>query len=125
MAIVNLESDNFESTVSAEGITLIDCWASWCGACETFDPIYRQAAERHPEHTFGKLDTQAEKELIKELGIEHIPSLLIYRDGILLFRQPGYYSEEQLEDIVQQAESLDMNEVRAHIAAEQQEEGDH
>lgn len=125
MAIVHLGTDNFSSTVSAEGITLIDCWASWCGACADFEPIYRQAAERHPDHTFGKLDTQAEKRLVKELGIEHIPSLLLYRDGILLFRQPGYYSEEKLEDIVQQAESLDMNEVRAHIAAEQKEKSNH
>lgn len=121
MAIVNLESGNYETTVSAKGVTLIDCWASWCGACKTFEPIYQRAAERHPDHTFGKLDTQAEKNLVKELGIEHIPSLLIYRDGIMLFRQPGYYSEEELEDIVKQAESLDMNEVRAHIAAEQKE----
>lgn len=122
MAIVDLGSDNFNSTVSDEGITLIDCWAAWCGACADFDPVYRRAAGRHPEHTFGKLDTQSEKKLIKELGIEHVPSLLLYRDGILLFRQPGYYSEEQLEDILQQAESLDMNEVRAHIAAEQRDE---
>jgi len=120
MPIVDLGSGNFESTVSASGLTLIDCWASWCGACKTFEPVYKQAAERHPEHTFGKLDTQKEKDLVKELGIENIPSLLIFRDGILLFRQPGYYSETELEDIVRQAESLDMNEVRAHIESEQQ-----
>jgi len=101
-------------------VTLIDCWASWCGACASFEPIYQRIAKRHPEHTFSKLDAQDEKKLVKELGIEHIPSLLVYREGILLFRQPGYYSEEELENIVQQAESLDMNEVRAHIAAEQQ-----
>lgn len=123
MVIVDLGTENYSSTVSAEGITLIDCWASWCGACADFDPVYRRAAERHPEHTFAKLDTQSEKKLVKELGIEHIPSLLLYRDGILLFRQPGYYSEEQLEDIVQQAESLDMKEVRAHLAAEQNQSG--
>ncbi len=120
MAIVNLRSDNFDTTVSAQGVTLIDCWASWCKACADFNPIYQRTAERHPEHTFGKLDTQAEKNLTKELGIEHIPSLLIYREGILLFRQPGYYSEEELDDIVRQAESLNMKEVRAHIEAEQQ-----
>ncbi len=125
MAIVDLGTDNLSQTVSAEGITLVDCWASWCGACADFEPIYKRAAERHPEHTFAKLDTQSEKKLVKELGIEHIPSLLLYRDGILLFRQPGYYSEEQLEDIVQQAKSLDMNEVRAHIQAEEQEEDSH
>lgn len=77
---------------------------------------------RHPEHTFGKLDTQAEKNLVKEFNIEHIPSLLIFREGILLFRQPGYYTEDQIEDIVQQAESLDMNEVRIYMEAERQKE---
>jgi thioredoxin 1 len=121
MSIVTLKTDNFESTVSAAGIMLIDCWASWCGACADFEPVYRRAAEKHPEHTFGKLDTQSEKYLTKELDIDHIPSLLLYREGILLFRQPGYYSEEQLEDIIKQAESLDMDAVKAHIAAEKAE----
>ncbi|MBN2243625.1 MAG: thioredoxin family protein [Acidobacteria bacterium] len=122
MPIVHISRDTFGPTVNSDNITLIDCWASWCGACATFDPVYRRAAGRHPEHTFGKIDTQAERELIKELGVEHIPSLLIYREGILLFRQPGYYTEEQLEDIVRQAESLDMNEVRAYMESEGREE---
>ena len=122
MTIVHINQDNFNSTVEAKNITLIDCWASWCGACATFDPIYKRAAERHPKHIFGKIDTQTEKALIKELGIEHIPSLLIYREGILLFRQPGYYTEEELEDIVQQAESLDMNEVRTYMESERRKE---
>ncbi len=123
MAIVNLDDENFETTVSGTNVTIIDCWAAWCGACATFEPIFQRVAERHSQHTFGKLNTDAEKKLVKKLGIKNIPSLLVYREGILLFQQPGYYEEVQLDDIVQQAESLDMNEVRADIAAEKAKAG--
>jgi thioredoxin 1 len=115
MATVTVDRSSFEPTVSREGIVLIDCWAAWCGACERFGPAYERAAERHPEHVFAKLDTQAEKELVTELGIEHIPTLMLFRDGILLFKQPGSFEEDGLEDIVAQAESLDMDLVRAEL----------
>ena len=118
MATINLTKDNYESIVSEGGIVIVDCWAAWCGGCKEFSPVYEKVADKFPAHTFGKLDTQAEEELVSALGIEKIPSLLLYRDGILLFKQPGYYEEDKLEDIVRQAESVDMEAVRSHIEAE-------
>ena len=119
IATIDLNSENFESTVKKDGIVLVDCWASWCKACKPFAPIFERVAAKLSQHTFGKIDTQSEKDLVSKLGVDHIPTLLLYRDAILVFRQPGYFNEEQLEDIVRQAESLDMNEVRSHIASEQ------
>ena len=117
MALVTLNESNYDRTISGKGIVVVDCWAAWCAACKDFTPVYEKIAAKFPGHTFGKLDTQAEKELVSKLGIEHIPTLLLYREGILLFKQPGYYDEEQMEDILRQAESLDMDVVRADIAA--------
>lgn len=119
MAVVDLTGENFKSTVEKDGIVLLDFWASWCDACKPFAPVFEKVAAKHPLHTFGKVDTQQEKDLVSKLGVDHIPTLLLYRDGILVFRQPGYFSEEQLDDIVRQAESLDMDEVRSHIASQQ------
>jgi thioredoxin 1 len=118
MALVTLSGDNFDQTVASPGIVMVDCWASWCGACKEFGSIYENVAARHAEHTFGTLDTQAEKNIVSRLGIEHIPSLLLYREGILLFQQPGYFDEEQMEDILRQAESLDMEVVRSELSRE-------
>lgn len=117
MATMNLTAESFERTVSEDGIVLIDCWAEWCGACKTFSPIFEKVAQNHPEHVFGKLDTQAESDLVGSLGVNHIPSLLVYRNGVLLLNQPGNYDERALEDVVSQAASLDMDAVRADIAA--------
>lgn len=118
MSIVTLDNNNFEKTISSDNIVVVDCWAAWCGACKTFAPVYEKIASRHPEHIFGKLDTHTQKDLVAKLGIENIPSLLLYREGIMLFKQPGYFSEEQMEDIVRQAESLDMDTVRMEIEKE-------
>ena len=116
--IIELTKDNFEATISNNGIVLVDCWASWCAACKTFSPIYEKVASRYPEHVFGKLNSQAERSLVNSLDVKQIPSLLVYRDGILLFQQPGNFDEEALEDIISQAESVDMEAVRAHIKGE-------
>ena len=124
MALVTLSAHNFDRTVALPGIVMVDCWAGWCGACKDFGPIYEKVATRHSEHTFGKLDTQSEKAIISKLGIEHIPSLLLYRDGILLFQQPGYFDEEQMEDILRQAESLDMEVVKSEMSREGDSRGD-
>ena len=96
MATIDLNIKNFTSTIEKDGIVMVDCWASWCDACKPFAPIFESVAAKHSRHTFGKIDTQVEKDLVSKLGVDHIPTLLLYRDGILLFRQPGYFSEEQL-----------------------------
>jgi thioredoxin 1 len=120
--VIELNAGNFVSTVSQKGIVLVDCWAKWCGGCKTFSPLFAKVAAKHPEHTFGKLDTEAEKEITKKLEIKHIPTLLLYRDGLMLFHQPGNFDEKTLEGIITQAESLDMDQVRAEIAREQAQE---
>ena len=120
MPVVELNEENFERTVTSSGIVMVDCWASWCAACRDFGPVYERVAEKHPEHTFGKLDTEKEKGITSKLALEHIPTLVLYRDGILLFLQPGYFEEDKLEDVVRQAEALDMDEVRSHIEAEEE-----
>lgn len=118
MSLVTLHENNFDVAVSGTGILLVDCWAGWCGACKVFKPVYEKLAGKHPGITFGSLDIGTEKRLMSRLGIEHIPTLLLYRDGILLFQQAGYYEEEEMEDILQQAETVDMDLVRAELDAE-------
>ena len=118
MAIIHLTSENIGKVATGDEIVLVDCWAEWCGACREFDPVFKKVAEKYPAHTFGKLDTAAEKELVAKLGIKHTPTLLLFRGEYLLFQQPGYFEEEKLEDIIKQAESVDMDEVRAHFEAE-------
>jgi len=124
MAVVELIQTNFERTVSGPGIVMVDCRAAWCAACGDFEPVFERVAEQHPDHTFGKLDTEREKELVRDLKIEHIPTLLLFRDGFKLFQQPGYFEEEKLHDIVRQAESVDMNAVRSHLENEKKREDD-
>jgi len=122
MAIIDMTGENFKQAISDEGIVLIDCWASWCKACKDFQPVFEEVAEKYPGHTFAKLDTQAEEELVKAFGIEHIPTLILFRDGIMLFKQPGYFDLSGLADILSQAESVDMNEVRAHMEKQDDEQ---
>lgn len=118
MSLINLNIDNYETVINQKGITIIDCWASWCNACKDFKPIFEKVAENFSDHTFGMLNTMEENELVNLLKIEHIPTLLLYRDGIMLFKQPGYFPEDKLEDILKQAESLDMDLVRADIESQ-------
>ena len=115
---VQLNQDNYRSILGRHGIVLVDCWASSCGACKELGPIYAKVAERKSEHTFAKLDTMSETELTSSLDIVHVPTLILYRDGILLFKQTGNFDEARLEDIIAQAEALDMDAVRAEIEAE-------
>lgn len=118
MAIKNINYGNFTETTSQDGIVIIDFWAEWCGACKDFNPIYETVADKFLQHTFAKIDTVKEKKLTSVLEIENIPTLMIYRDGILIFQQPGYYSQEKFEDIIKQAENINMDEVKAHIESE-------
>ena len=115
--VVELTHDNFESVTSQQGVVLVECWASSCGGCKLFGPVFEKAAEKHAGHSFAKLDTLAQEDLTSSLEILHTPSLMLYRDGILLFKQAGNFTEERLEDIISQAESLDMDSVRSDIEA--------
>jgi thioredoxin 1 len=119
MAAIHLNESNFQKTVSRTGLVLVDCWADWCGACQTFGPIFERVAGRHPQHSFAKLDTQAETGLREALELTHIPTLLVYRDGLLLLKHPGSPDEKTLESIVSQAQALDMQRVRAELDAEE------
>lgn len=120
MATVELTKETFEQTVLGDGIVLVDVWADWCGPCKMFAPIFDASSEENPDIVFGKLDSDAEPELSGALGIQAIPTLLVFRDGIGLFNQAGALPKPALDDLISQARALDMDDVRAQVAAQQQ-----
>ncbi|GAA3937591.1 thioredoxin [Actinomadura viridis] len=117
MATVDLTKDTFDATVGGGDLVLIDFWASWCGPCRSFAPVYSRVSERHPDVVFAKVDTEAEPELAAAFDITSIPTLMIVREGVVLFGQPGALPEAALEDLVSQARALDMDEVRRELAS--------
>jgi thioredoxin 1 len=125
MATVALTKDNFEETVTGNGIVLVDWWADWCGPCKSFAPTFESASEKHDDVVFGKIDTEDQPELSAEAGIQSIPTLMAFRDGILLYSQPGALPPAALEEIIGKVKELDMDAVRAEIEKEEAEGHDH
>lgn len=120
MTTINLTADTFQDTVTSDGITLVDWWAGWCGPCMQFAPVYEAASDRHPDITFAKIDTEAEQELSAAVQISSIPTLMAFRDGVLLYAQPGALPADALDEIIGQVRALDMDQVRREIAAQEQ-----
>jgi thioredoxin 1 len=119
MATVELTQDNFAQTLDDNELVLVDFWASWCGPCRTFGPIYEDVSERHADVVFGKVDTEAQQELAGMFNIMSIPTLMVVRDRVVLFSQPGVLPENALEDLIGQAQRLDMDAVREQIAEQE------
>jgi thioredoxin 1 len=115
MATVELTKDNFDEVTSGNEVVLVDFWAAWCGPCRWFAPVFERAADGHGDIVFGKVDTEAQQELAAAFGIMSIPTLMVIRDNIVLYAQPGALPEPALEDLIAKARAVDMEDVRRRV----------
>lgn len=123
MATLELDESTFEPTLKRDGITLIDWWAPWCGPCRAFGPIYEKSSERHPDVTFAKVNTEENRSLGAAFQVRSIPTLMVFRDGVLLFNQAGMLPAKALDEIIEKVKALDMAEVHAEIEKERARSG--
>jgi thioredoxin 1 len=119
MATIELTAADFENTVAENDIVLVDFWAAWCGPCRQFAPTYQRAAEANPDVVFGKVDTEAEQALARAANITSIPTLMAFREGVLVFAQPGALPPQALDQVIAAVRELDMDEVHKQVAAQQ------
>lgn len=116
MSTIDVTEDTFQETVTQDGIVFVDAWADWCGPCKQFAPTYEKASEKHTDVTFAKLDTEANQQLASALEIQAIPTLMAFRDGILIYQNAGAMPPAAFDDLIQQVKGLDMDDVRRQIA---------
>jgi thioredoxin 1 len=122
--LLELKKDNFREHVGVDGIVLIECWTPSCAACKQFDPVFAAAADRYPDHTFARMNVDTDDALGEFFEVSHTPTLMLYRGGLLLLKKPGVFSAEALNEIVRQAESLDMERVQADLTGGTEDGGD-